>query len=92
MPISLRNFIGWTAGLEALAAVRPVSLSAQDRRDVTNHFIDAAEQPVLDQTQIKEPVIIESIDPLRKGKQHYARVPSKDGAGRTRRRNSGHKS
>jgi len=60
MPISRRNFIGKTAGLGALAAVSPVSLSAQDRRDVTSHLIDAAKQPVLDQTQFKEPVIIES--------------------------------
>ena len=80
MPISRRNFIGKTAGLGALAAVSPVSLSAQDRRDVTSHLIDAAQQPVLDQTQFKEPVIIESIDLLRKGKQHYVRVRSKDGA------------
>jgi len=80
MPISRRNFIGKTAGLGALAAVSPVSLSAQDRRDVTSHLIDAAKQPVLDQTQFKEPVIIESIDLLRKGKQHYVRVRSKDGA------------
>jgi L-alanine-DL-glutamate epimerase-like enolase superfamily enzyme len=80
MPISRRNFIGKTAGLGALAAVSPVSLSAQDRRDVTSHLIDAAQQPVLDQTQLKEPVIIESIDLLRKGKQHYVRVRSKDGA------------
>ncbi len=64
MPISRRNFIGKTAGLGALAAVSPVSLSAQDRRDVTSHLIDAAQQPVLDQTQLKEPVIIESIDLL----------------------------
>ena len=80
MPVSRRNFIGKTAGLGALAAVSPVSLSAQDRRDVTSHLIDAAQQPVLDQTQFKEPVIIESIDLLRKGKQHYVRVRSKDGA------------
>ena len=80
MPISRRNFIGKTAGLGALAAVSPVSLSAQDRRDVTSHLIDAAKQPVLDQTQFKEPVIVESIDLLRKGKQHYVRVRSKDGA------------
>ena len=80
MPISRRNFIGKTAGLGALAAVSPVSLSAQDRRDVTSHLIDAAKQPVLDQTQFKEPVIIESIDLLRKGKQDYVRVRSKDGA------------
>jgi L-alanine-DL-glutamate epimerase-like enolase superfamily enzyme len=40
----------------------------------------AAARPVLDRARFKAPVIIESIDLLRKGKEHFLRVRSKDGA------------
>jgi L-alanine-DL-glutamate epimerase-like enolase superfamily enzyme len=39
-----------------------------------------AARPVLDASAIKSPVIIESVELLRKGKEHFVRVRSKDGA------------
>ena len=39
----------------------------------------AATRPVLDLTGLNDPVIIESVDLLRKGNQHQVRVRSKDG-------------
>lgn len=55
------------------------SLLAQERRDVSYYLDQAAAKPVLDVGELKDPVVIESIDLLRKGNQHYVRVRSKDG-------------
>jgi L-alanine-DL-glutamate epimerase-like enolase superfamily enzyme len=43
-------------------------------------FVNAAAKPVLDLKGIKGPVIIESIQLLKKGRQYFLRVRSKDGA------------
>ena len=40
----------------------------------------AAERSVLDATGFKEPVVIESVELLRKGREYFVRVRSKDGA------------
>ncbi len=49
--------------------------------DVTDGVLEqAAAKPVLKLDAFKEPVIIESIELLRKGKEHFVRVRSKDGA------------
>ena len=40
----------------------------------------AAEKPVLNTKLFKDPIIIESLELLRKGKEHFVRVRSKDGA------------
>ncbi len=80
MPLNRRDFLGKTAGLGALAATGSASLLAQEQQKVSDFLDEAAAKPVLDQTGLKEPVIIESIDLLRKGNQYYVRVRSKDGA------------
>lgn len=80
MPLSRRTFLGNAAGLGALAATSPTTLLAQERRNVSDYLDEAAARPVLDRTRLKEPVIIESVDLLRKGGQYYVRVRSKDGA------------
>lgn len=80
MALTRRDFLGKTAGLGALAAASPASLIGQERRDVSYHLDKAAAQPVLELGSLKDPVIIESVDLLRKGNQYYVRVRSKDGA------------
>jgi L-alanine-DL-glutamate epimerase-like enolase superfamily enzyme len=56
---------------------RNVSLAAEVDDDTLEA---AAARPVLDVSDLKEPVIIESIELLRKGREHFLRVRSKDGA------------
>jgi len=80
MPQSRRNFLTNAAGLGALAATRPAALWAQERRNVSDFLDEAAAQPVLDRSGLKEPVTIESVDLLLKGGQYYVRVRSEDGA------------
>ena len=79
MLLNRRNFLSKTAGLGVLAASSPVSLLSQERRDVSYHLDQAAARPVLELTGLNDPVVIESVDLLRKGNQHYVRVRSKDG-------------
>ena len=56
-------------------------LSALDPRPVTDVLLEqAAARPVLQLKALKDPVIIESIELLRKGDDHYVRVRSRDGA------------
>jgi hypothetical protein len=50
-------------------------------KNVTDEELEeVAEKPVLRLKGINSPVIIESIELLRKGKEHFVRVRSKDGA------------
>ena len=79
MTFSRRNFIAKTAGLGALAFAGPRSLLALDYPGASKDLIDIAAKPVLDLEGLNDPVIIESIDLLRKDRQHYVRVRSKDG-------------
>ncbi len=80
MSFNRREFLGKTAGFSALAATSPISLLGQDGRNVTSHLIDAANRSVLDLSELREPVIIESIDLLHKDRQYYVRVRSTNGA------------
>ena len=52
---------------------------SQDRRDVSYYLDRAASRAVLDLTGLNDPVIIESVDLLRRGNQHHVRVRSNDG-------------
>ncbi len=79
MSFSRRDFVGRAVGLSALAVANPVSLLAQDYPGASRDLVDAAAKPILDLTGLKDPIIIESIELLRKGKQHFIRVRSKDG-------------
>lgn len=80
MSYSRRHFIGKAAGLGALAFADPASLLAQEYPGASRDLVAAASRPVLDVTRLNGPVIIESIDLLRKGRQHFIRVRSTDGA------------
>jgi L-alanine-DL-glutamate epimerase-like enolase superfamily enzyme len=78
MKLTRRSFLATTAGASALAAVHP-TFGAPGR--VSDEALEkAASQPVFTPKDLKDPVIIESIELLRKGKQHFVRVRSKDGA------------
>lgn len=87
MKFSRRRFLTRAAGTSALALARPVLggqpsgrllTSPHDPRDLL--LAQAAAKPVLQLKGLKEPVLIESIELLRKGRQHFVRVRSKEGA------------
>jgi L-alanine-DL-glutamate epimerase-like enolase superfamily enzyme len=73
-----REFLTVTAGASALSLVRP-TLGATT--GVSGSLLQqAAARPVFQPKTLKEPVTIESIELLRKGRDHFVRVRSKEGA------------
>jgi len=79
MKTNRRHFLGTTVAAGALSLL-PTHSALAAEHEVTDAVLEhAAAQPVL-QIQLKDPVIIESIELLRKGKNHFVRVRSKDGA------------
>ena len=66
-------------GASALS-ILPASASAKDTRPNDQALEQAAAKPVLKRELFKEPVIIESIELLRKGREHFIRVRAKGGA------------
>jgi L-alanine-DL-glutamate epimerase-like enolase superfamily enzyme len=68
--------------MAAGAGALPLVWSTAGRAaDVDDDALEAAaSRPVIDRTAFKDPVIIESIELLRKGREYYLRVRSKDGA------------
>jgi L-alanine-DL-glutamate epimerase-like enolase superfamily enzyme len=87
MRFTRRRFLTAAAGAGALSAVRP-ALAAQSSVPPYLSSLDpqglaiqeAAAKPVLQLKGLNAPVIIESIELLRKGREHFVRVRSKDGA------------
>jgi L-alanine-DL-glutamate epimerase-like enolase superfamily enzyme len=78
MKLDRRSFLGAAAGAGALTATTAATAYAAQ---ITDEALEAAAtRPVLDRAPFKNPVIIESIDLLRKGREHFLRVRSKDGA------------
>src|SRR6266487_1289459 len=82
MKITRRGFLAAGAAASAYPllaqeknASRSSRASALDAR-----LSEAAAQPVLNLKGLADPVIIESIELLRKGREHFLRVRSKDGA------------
>lgn len=75
-----RQFLGAAvgAGLCSILPVRSVFGQADAVDD--DALARAAEKPILDLKGLNEPVVIESIELLRKGRDHFIRVRSKDGA------------
>src|SRR5689334_3427300 len=73
-----RSFLRTAAatGALAFAPTRSARCAAPD----SDALDAAATRPVLDASAIKSPVIIESVELLRKGKEHFVCVRSKDGA------------
>ena len=84
MKFTRRNFLRTTAVAGVGAAASPLfapPAHSSGTRPVTDEILErAAAQPVLQLKGLKEPVIIESVELLRKGKDHFVRVRSKDGA------------
>jgi L-alanine-DL-glutamate epimerase-like enolase superfamily enzyme len=78
MKCDRRNFLRSAAGAGALSIAYPkIGRSA----DVDHDTLDAAAaRPVLDRSAFSDPIIIKSIELLRKGRDHFVRVRSKDGA------------
>ncbi len=84
MKVTRRHFLTATAGASAFAFT-PGSCAAQAIKaragQVTDAVLEeAAARPVLRVEGLKEPVIIESIELLRKGREHFLRVRAKNGA------------
>ncbi len=75
---SRRNFLAVTAGVGAISLVRPAL--GRDAAIADEALENAAAKPVLRLAGLKDPVIIESVELLRKGREHFVRVRSRDGA------------
>ena len=85
MKFTRRNFLRTTAvagvGAAASSLLAQPTNSSSGSRPVADEILErAAAQPVLQFKGLKDPVIIESIELLRKGRDHFVRVRSKDGA------------
>jgi L-alanine-DL-glutamate epimerase-like enolase superfamily enzyme len=78
MKVTRRNFLVATAGAGAFSLAG--STLAADASPSDEMLRQAGEKPLLDAKQFKSPVLIESIELLKKGKEHFVRVRSKDGA------------
>jgi L-alanine-DL-glutamate epimerase-like enolase superfamily enzyme len=80
MKTTRRQFLGTAAAAGAISLLPAREAFAKETK-VTDAILEkAAAQPVLQIPQIKSPVMIESIELLRKNKTHFVRVRSKDGA------------
>jgi len=80
MKTNRRQFLGTTAAAGALSLL-PASQTFAAGHKVTDAMLETAvAQPVLQISALKDPVIIESIELLQKGRNHFVRVRSKDGA------------
>jgi L-alanine-DL-glutamate epimerase-like enolase superfamily enzyme len=78
MKTTRRNFLGAAAGVGALTLMDSESAGAAEV--TVDALRKAAEKPVLNTKLFKDPIIIESLELLRKGKEHFVRVRSKGGA------------
>jgi L-alanine-DL-glutamate epimerase-like enolase superfamily enzyme len=82
MKHSRRKFLTVTAAASAF----PLGASPDDAAKTTSSssldekLSRAGSLPILDLTPFKSPIIIETIELLRKGKEHFVRIRSKDGA------------
>ncbi|MBN2474440.1 MAG: mandelate racemase/muconate lactonizing enzyme family protein [Pirellulales bacterium] len=81
MTCNRRRFLQGTLAGGGLALTAGVSSTAADNARVTTEALDrAAEAPVLDTRGLTSPIVMESIELLRAGNEHFVRVRSKDGA------------
>ena len=78
MKLTRRRFIGATAGLLPLLPSRPAF--SQNAKLSDEALERAAAKPVLVRDGLDHPIIIESIQLLRQGREYFIRVRSKDGA------------
>src|SRR5438034_1094165 len=82
MKTTRRHFLTLTASASAfpLLAASPDSSHKPRPSILDTQLEDAAAKPVLDLKALNGPIIIESIELLKKGREHFVRVRSKDGA------------
>jgi L-alanine-DL-glutamate epimerase-like enolase superfamily enzyme len=86
MKLTRRQFLQTSAVAGAGAASIPLpaqsaASTSSSRASVSDSALEqAAAKPVLQLKGMKDPVIIESIELLRKGREYFVRVRSKDGA------------
>lgn len=80
MKTTRRHFLKSSITASALPFLTTRSAFAQSAEPTNEALQRAAAQPVLDRKGLTSPVIIESIQLLRKGREFFIRVRSKDGA------------
>ena len=80
MPLDRRDFLELAAGVGAVSLFSGLKPGADERRITAEELDKAAARPVLDAAAVKSPVIIESIELLRAGREYCVHVRSKDGA------------
>ncbi len=81
MKLTRRTFLKTTAAAGATAAASPLWAQPSGAPAATDEaLVHAASRPVLQLKALKGPVIIDSIELLRQGREHFVRVRSKDGA------------
>ena len=82
MEFSRRHFLGTAAGAAGVSiAVGGTRGEAADRRRATIEALDrAAAKPALCLDGLDSPLIIESIDLLKKGNEYFVRARAKGGA------------
>src|SRR3954471_16151518 len=77
MKTNRRTLVRNAAGLGALSILAPRAANAASP-DVAA-LDEAAARPVLDTSAFNQPIVIETLELLKKGKEHFVRVRSKDG-------------
>jgi L-alanine-DL-glutamate epimerase-like enolase superfamily enzyme len=80
MNTTRRGFLAATTGVAAFSILPSRSAPAADKTATDEALEQAGSRPVLDLKDFKEPVIIESMELLKKGKEHFLRVRAKNGA------------
>src|SRR5262245_7862978 len=80
MKSSRRTFAKQLALGAGAFSVLPAPALAKDTHPNDEALEQAAARPVLNRQVFKEPVIIESVELLRKGRQYFVRVRAKGGA------------
>jgi L-alanine-DL-glutamate epimerase-like enolase superfamily enzyme len=76
MKFSRRNFLALTAAAGAVPSMPHLAAAAT----LTDGVLEkAASKPILQIQKLKDPLVIESIDLLRKGREHFLRIRSQDG-------------
>lgn len=80
MNVSRREILGMGAGAGALSLALPARAQRSAAAESSDRAIaEAGARSVLDLKDFKDPVIIESVDLLKRGADYFVRVRSKDG-------------
>jgi L-alanine-DL-glutamate epimerase-like enolase superfamily enzyme len=77
---SRRDFVRTLAASAGAVAALPAPTFAKDTKPDDDALEHAAARPVLDRALFRDPVMIQSVELLKAGRNHFVRVRSKDGA------------